>query len=357
MTNPEIYFGSAGTLADLYWRSLNADFYQKSIKTISKQKDGLKSLTGLCRVWLKDIGQPDNLRFAQDQLSSDTEANPNFLFSILFYRHCILSYLERESKSYSRVARAFYTLQSRLDNWLLQNSLSFERSRDILDQLSFYSLEGLSYNEVTEFSCTMDLLLGMDTEGARFRILNMPESEVRRIYRDERIFHFLGSQSLLTPYSDLALIFGALGPSCGKLLVDLGTAFGRPGLYAGLCHPELKFIGYDIVLERMCEAQRVVQKLGLAQEKIQFFHQDLSDPQFLLPEADYYFCYDPFSESTFRKIVSDLYTISRERQIKVIATHEPCIELFSRESWFERSVYHLPTTIPAAIFESRFERN
>jgi hypothetical protein len=59
-------------------------------------------------------------------------------------------------------------------------------------------------------------------------------------------------------------------------------------------------------------------KSGLG-DRVQFEAQDLSDRQFVIPSADAYYLYDPFSESTYRHVVARLLEVGADRRISVVA--------------------------------------
>lgn len=91
----------------------------------------------------------------------------------------------------------------------------------------------------------------------------------------------------------------------GDTVVDMGMGFGRLGFVIGATRPELNFKGYEIVSERVIEANRVHQLMGLP-PSIEFLHQDLADPNFKLPDAKLYWAYNPVSAQTGNKLWLDL---------------------------------------------------
>jgi hypothetical protein len=112
---------------------------------------------------------------------------------------------------------------------------------------------------------------------------SMPQSAYRRIYR----------------------ILSAVNPQPGQTVIDLGAGYGRVGVVVGLMFPGVKFIGYEIVPERVQEANRVFRGLGIS-EDVQSITQDLSDPNFRLPYSEYYYYWSPVRSETGRRVLSQI---------------------------------------------------
>jgi hypothetical protein len=136
----------------------------------------------------------------------------------------------------------------------------------------------------------------------------------------------LGVQSLQTPYTELRLLLERLAPPPGSLLVDLGAGYGRLGLVLAAHFPEVRFIGYEAVAERIAEARTC--PLPFARPGL--VEADLSDPGFAPAEADYYFIYDFGSREAVEKTLGDLRTIARKRPITVVGRGRRTRDLIER---------------------------
>ncbi len=136
-------------------------------------------------------------------------------------------------------------------------------------------------------------------------------------YGTEEVYWTLRPTLLMTSYVDVQAALRAVALPEGGSIVDVGAGFGRPGFATALIRPDLAFLGYEIVPERVTEARRVAELHGFS--KLDFRVQDLADPGFALPPADAYFFYDPVSGPTRHKLLDDLERVSASRPYVVIA--------------------------------------
>lgn len=156
-------------------------------------------------------------------------------------------------------------------------------------------------------------------------------------YAGAETYWHLPPAMLLTSYVDIQAGLRAAALAPGTRVIDLGTAFGRPGMVIGLTRPDLDFIGYEIVAERVAEADRAAKALGL--KNVAFVEQDLAAPDFRIPEAGCYFLYDPFSTEGYRKVMADLEQVARGRPIKLIAVEGrwELLPLLRAQPWLEET--------------------
>src|SRR4051812_908888 len=61
----------------------------------------------------------------------------------------------------------------------------------------------------------------------------------------------LPSKSLLTPYAEIRELLERLRPRAGSTLIDLGAAYGRMAFVVAAHFPEVRFVGYELVAERV----------------------------------------------------------------------------------------------------------
>lgn len=127
----------------------------------------------------------------------------------------------------------------------------------------------------------------------------------------------LSPETLQTPYSELRHICELLNPGEFDHFVDLGAGYGRFALVLEQLYPETTFTGFEFVEERVKEGQLALQRLRV--EKALLLKQDLTDPDFKLPEADFYFIYDYGKISHIRNTVTQLEEMGDRRDFKVIA--------------------------------------
>lgn len=102
----------------------------------------------------------------------------------------------------------------------------------------------------------------------------------------------------------------------GESLIDIGSGHGDPALVIGALNPQLKITGFDLVKEKVKWSQKSAEKLGV--ENVEFITQDLSDPKFKLPIADYYYFFNPVNPEVNHMLAERIRSYSKDRPIKVI---------------------------------------
>jgi len=160
----------------------------------------------------------------------------------------------------------------------------------------------------------IDALLGSDPENVDRDITEHDNAR----YENQQPYFGLPPESYSTRYDHLSKIFKSLNLQPGSKIVDLGSAFGRVGFFIGLQYPTVDFVGFEIVPERVREAERVRRHLDI--QNIAFKEQNLADLAFTIPTADVYFFYDPVSESTLQKIIGELAALKKKsRSFHIVA--------------------------------------
>lgn len=137
-------------------------------------------------------------------------------------------------------------------------------------------------------------------------------------------------------YSLLLDIFNYIRPSQNELLIDVGSGFGRVGHFLGLCFPDTKYIGYEIVDQRVQCANDIAAKNKL--NHLEFHTQDILAPEFALPNGQYYFLYDPLDKEGLTKFTDRLYKQFQmnQKDFRIIALSgydEYILEHFSNLDW------------------------
>lgn len=149
-------------------------------------------------------------------------------------------------------------------------------------------------------------------------------------------FHWGGELSgdiISTPIPILSEISQKLNFQPGQTLVDIGSGHGNPGLVLGALNPGLQITGYDVVPFKVNSAQRLGKKFGLS--NVQFIEQNLGDPNFKLPDADYYYFFNPVKENVMREMAEQIIAVSRRRDVKVIVYADGWTPHILRDMGFE----------------------
>lgn len=118
-----------------------------------------------------------------------------------------------------------------------------------------------------------------------------------------------------TPYSELLEILNIITPKEGELLVDLGAGYGRIGFLMNAFFSKAKFQGYEYVEERVIEANNCFKRHGLESK---LFQADLTEDNFELPVADYYFIYDYSHPEHIRHTLNKISDVADNKKITVI---------------------------------------
>ncbi len=131
----------------------------------------------------------------------------------------------------------------------------------------------------------------------------------------ERLYEGAGV-GVQSGYSTVLTALRYLNPQQNARLIDLGSGYGRVGLVIGLLRPDVDFIGYEYVQHRVDISNSTSHNLSI-ENHVRFLTQDLSLKDFEIPEADIYYLYDPFSEETYKHVLSQLINISRHKKISI----------------------------------------
>lgn len=137
-----------------------------------------------------------------------------------------------------------------------------------------------------------------------------------KAHASERLYEGAGRE-VQTSYAQIFSVLDHLKLREGAHLVDLGSGFGRMGLVAGLWRDDLKFTGYEFFGHRVDVSRASTKRLGLS-DRVSFYEQDLSDPNFKIPSADVYYMYDPFTAETYERVIARLLDVGRTRAVSVV---------------------------------------
>ena len=148
----------------------------------------------------------------------------------------------------------------------------------------------------------------------RLRMHHQDSTEAQKL--EQHWAALFGGVVISTPLENLVHISNLMKFKPGQTLIDIGSGHGDPGFVFGALNPGLEIVGYDIVKEKVDGANRSAHKLGL--NNVRFIQQDLSDPDFVLPEADYYYLFNPVNEDILVSLVKQIKKHSEHRDIKVL---------------------------------------
>lgn len=143
----------------------------------------------------------------------------------------------------------------------------------------------------------------------------------------ERIFENSGL-GVQTSYATILTALRRLQLTPGAHIVDLGSGYGRLGVLGGLVRPDLWFTGYEFVGHRVEVAQASASRAGIS-DRVRFYQQDLSQPQFEIPKADVYYMYDPFCESTYQRVLRRVHQVACQQPLTVVTNADAGV-------WFKK---------------------
>jgi hypothetical protein len=182
----------------------------------------------------------------------------------------------------------------------------------IVQMISFEHLEHgtYTYAQAKEHAAKMDALLG-------FHIREIENSLHREEIKTQNQEAWIGLdvQSFSTPYWEIRTALELLKLQPADRVVDLGCGYGRMAHVIGRHYPSQYFIGYELLSERVKEAQRVLAPFQYPNVRIE--QRDLVQSSPI--EAQHYFVYDYGNNQAIDKTLGDLRDISTKTPIQVIA--------------------------------------
>ncbi len=184
------------------------------------------------------------------------------------------------------------------------------RARDLKTLQELLIATQTNYQEAKNASAMIDNYLG-------FKIEDVEKKLTRDINSDQQFWIGLDVQVMQTPFSEILEMIQYANLIKGQSVIDLGAAYGRMGIVVGALFPEINFLGYEIVKERVCAGNRIYKNWNFLNVGLE--HVDLSNPAHVIPDADLYFIYDFGSKKDVYVVLEKLRIKSRERPIRVIA--------------------------------------
>lgn len=151
--------------------------------------------------------------------------------------------------------------------------------------------------------------------------------------------HWIGLpvNSLLTPYLELRQMLAELAPEPGEAVVDLGAGYGRMAFVLDRHHSGARFLGYEIVPERVQEGANAFERLGLARATLEVA--DITAQGFALPAARAYFLYDFGSRAAIEALLAKLQERARREPVTVIGRGRATRDAIERgQPWLSEMV-------------------
>lgn len=190
----------------------------------------------------------------------------------------------------------------------------------------------------------MDKLLGLDPLFAE-RDLNNHLLEERNGYEQ---YVYEG-----TPYNMIREFLHELCPSQNDIVYDLGAGYGRV-LFYGALTTEAQYRGIEIVVERVAECKRILNKWNLDNITLivsNVLEEDISD-------GTIFFLFNPFTYTTLVKTIAKIETAAKQHPIKIVSWGGPSDRELAKQEWLveiRRKTKHRinPYTKTLRFFESR----
>jgi hypothetical protein len=132
-------------------------------------------------------------------------------------------------------------------------------------------------------------------------------------------------------------------------VIDLGAGYGRLGFVLGREYPDVEYIGYEYVTERLTEGARCLRRgrfrttnsahASDSAASLNIIEADLQSIDFQTPVATHYFIYDFGSARAISKILNQLREISLRQKITVIGRGRASRDLIEQEHfWLSKVV-------------------
>jgi DNA-binding winged helix-turn-helix (wHTH) protein len=129
------------------------------------------------------------------------------------------------------------------------------------------------------------------------------------------------------PYAVLRDLFRRFELPPGSTLLDLGSGYGRVAFYGHLL-TGIRVYGIELVAERVAEARRIQQRLGLS--GLNFLCGDALTTTW--PETTHYCLLNAFASAILPRIVERLEKIARQRRIAIASVSTSNL-LLERQPW------------------------
>lgn len=287
-------------LADLF---VDSAFLSTSMKFLSEEHWLFKQKNLTAEIYFKS--------FVSSYFS--TELSPILFLHQFLENSCLF-----ETKNMSAKA---LQIQDKILTFVLEKSFAEQKqfaTKTLLLMSQLFEFENQMQLDKKSQGINMGLSLyrTFDSLDKIFNLNYLADQDMKTdLQNTERLYEGAGV-GVQSGYSTVLTALRYLNPQKNARLIDLGSGYGRVGLVVGLLRPDVDFIGYEYVQHRVDISNTTSHNLSIA-EHVRFLTQDLSAKKFQIPEADIYYLYDPFSEDTYKHVLSQLINISRHKKISI----------------------------------------
>lgn len=177
------------------------------------------------------------------------------------------------------------------------------------DPYPLLSMTDCTYREAQIHATAVDRWLGLG--------ISSIEASLQHKNTDQNLWIGLPPEALLTPYIEFRQILERLQLAPGSTVIDFGAGYGRMGFVVGAHYPGVKFIGYELVPERVFEGARCLREQNYT--SAQLLCANIDSPEFVLPEAETYFIYDFSHRAAIDRLLFRLQQLAKRRSIIVVA--------------------------------------
>ncbi len=185
----------------------------------------------------------------------------------------------------------------------LQNPLQF----DCQNPFPLLPENSYSYEDAKNHSRAVDEWLGFESVEPPPTVAYASETQT---------WSHLSTQQFQTPYCEIRNILKLLDPQPKQTLVDLGCGYGRFAFVLNRHFPEILFKGYEVDPYRVKKAQERFRFHHL--QNVEILLTDISNPEFELPKAEYYFIFDFGKNESILAILEKIKILARSSPLTVV---------------------------------------
>lgn len=186
---------------------------------------------------------------------------------------------------------------------------------DPLDPFPLLS-DDFSYEESKVHAEQVDQWLGLRIFETELEIREQKKYMARSADESFQYWTDFSPQVFQTPYLEIRQMLSRLNLRPGQTVIDLGAAYGRMAHVIGRHYPEVKFIGYEVVEERVRQGLSSLNLFNYPFVSLQVV--DLTQSDFGLMPADFYFMYDFGDRRAIEIILDKLLEIAKTKSVTVI---------------------------------------
>jgi SAM-dependent methyltransferase len=182
----------------------------------------------------------------------------------------------------------------------LQEHLQFDPN----DPFPLLELGSYTYEAAKNHSVQVDQWLGFPLKEEPLQIA------------ETQTWSHLSPQQFQTPYCEIRNILNDLNPVPTETFIDLGCGYGRFAFVLDRHYKRVNFKGFEVDPNRVRVAQERIRFHQLHHAQVDL--KDITDSDFHIPEASYYFLFDFGQNDSILKILEALKVIAQRQNIQVV---------------------------------------